>query len=161
MAAQNRLIHETGARYIDFVIPGLLGMNLMGSGIWGLVFAIVEARQKKLDEWLGNLVSNFGDDEGNEVSFNGTVVQALMMMNGQDINDAINRKDGTVALVMARNRVPANLINDVYLIALNRLPTPLERKTLLERLPLRAQFRASIPSSLTDSSTRPPWCGTG
>src|SRR6202034_147709 len=46
--ASNQLIHETGARYIDFVVPGLLGMNLMGSAIWGLGFAIVEARQKKL-----------------------------------------------------------------------------------------------------------------
>jgi ABC-2 type transport system permease protein len=45
---QNRLVHETGSRYIDFVVPGLLGMNLMGSAIWGLGFAIVEARQKKL-----------------------------------------------------------------------------------------------------------------
>jgi ABC-2 type transport system permease protein len=46
--AENDLVHETGARYIDFVVPGLLGMNLMGSAIWGLGFAIVEARQKKL-----------------------------------------------------------------------------------------------------------------
>jgi ABC-type multidrug transport system permease subunit len=44
----SELIHETGARYIDFVVPGLLGMNLMGSAMWGLGFAIVEARQKKL-----------------------------------------------------------------------------------------------------------------
>jgi ABC-2 type transport system permease protein len=46
--AGNQFVHETGARYIDFVVPGLLGMNLMGSAIWGLGFAIVEARQKKL-----------------------------------------------------------------------------------------------------------------
>jgi ABC-2 type transport system permease protein len=46
--AENQLVHEAGARYIDFVVPGLLGMNLMGSAIWGLGFAIVEARQKKL-----------------------------------------------------------------------------------------------------------------
>lgn len=45
---RNNLVHETGSRYIDFVVPGLLGMNLMGSAIWGLGFAIVEARQKKL-----------------------------------------------------------------------------------------------------------------
>jgi ABC-2 type transport system permease protein len=32
---------ERGSRYVDFVVPGLLGMNLMGSGIWGLGFAIV------------------------------------------------------------------------------------------------------------------------
>jgi ABC-type multidrug transport system permease subunit len=48
VSASNELVHETGARYIDFVVPGLLGMNLMGSAIWGLVFALVEARQKKL-----------------------------------------------------------------------------------------------------------------
>ena len=46
--SQNQLVHETGARYIDFVVPGLLGMNLMGSAIWGMGFSIVEARQKKL-----------------------------------------------------------------------------------------------------------------
>jgi ABC-type multidrug transport system permease subunit len=44
----SELEHEAGARYIDFVVPGLLGMNLMGSAMWGLVFAIVEGRQKKL-----------------------------------------------------------------------------------------------------------------
>jgi ABC-2 type transport system permease protein len=46
--AENQLVHETGSRYIDFVVPGLLGMNLMGSAIWGLSFSIVESRQKKL-----------------------------------------------------------------------------------------------------------------
>lgn len=46
--SENQLVHETGSRYIDFVVPGLLGMNLMGSAIWGMGFAIVEARQKKL-----------------------------------------------------------------------------------------------------------------
>ena len=46
--AGSELVHETGARYIDFVVPGLLGMNLMGSAMWGLGFSIVEARQKKL-----------------------------------------------------------------------------------------------------------------
>ena len=43
-----RRVHEPGSRYVDFVVPGLLGMNLMGSGIWGLGFTIVDARRKKL-----------------------------------------------------------------------------------------------------------------
>lgn len=42
------LVREPGSRYIDFVVPGLLGMNLMGSSIWGLGLAIVDFRQKKL-----------------------------------------------------------------------------------------------------------------
>jgi ABC-2 type transport system permease protein len=44
----DRLVHERGSRYIDFLVPGLLGMNLMGSGIWGVGFAIVDARKKRL-----------------------------------------------------------------------------------------------------------------
>ncbi len=43
-----RIVHERGSRYIDFLVPGLLGMNLMGSGIWGVGFAIVDARKKRL-----------------------------------------------------------------------------------------------------------------
>lgn len=39
---------EPGARYIDFLIPGLLGMNMMGSGMWGIGFAVVNARTRKL-----------------------------------------------------------------------------------------------------------------
>lgn len=48
LTTANELVHETGSRYIDFVVPGLLGMNLMGSAMWGLGFSIVDGRQKKL-----------------------------------------------------------------------------------------------------------------
>ena len=41
-------------RIWQFVVPGLLGMNIMGGGIWGLGFAIVEARRRNL---LKRLVS--------------------------------------------------------------------------------------------------------
>lgn len=41
-------VTEAGSRYIDFLIPGLLGMNLMGGSIWGIGFSIVTARSKKL-----------------------------------------------------------------------------------------------------------------
>jgi len=44
----DQLMREPGSRYIDFLIPGLLGMNLMGSAIWSMGFAIVDSRRKKL-----------------------------------------------------------------------------------------------------------------
>ena len=44
----NNASSEPGSRYIDFLIPGLLGMNLMNSGMWGVGFALVEMRQRKL-----------------------------------------------------------------------------------------------------------------
>ncbi len=40
-------ITERGSRYIDFLFPGLLGMNLMGTGLWGIGFAIADARRRK------------------------------------------------------------------------------------------------------------------
>jgi ABC-2 type transport system permease protein len=39
---------ERGSRYIDFLIPGLLGMNLMGGGLWGIGFVLVDMRVRKL-----------------------------------------------------------------------------------------------------------------
>ncbi len=44
----DREVTEPGSRYIDFLIPGLLGFGLMSSGLWGVGFVIVEMRQRKL-----------------------------------------------------------------------------------------------------------------
>jgi len=43
-----RFFPDPGSRYIDFLLPGLLGLNLMGSGMWGVGFALIEMRQRKL-----------------------------------------------------------------------------------------------------------------
>jgi ABC-2 type transport system permease protein len=43
-----REVSEQGARYIDFLVPGLIGMNIMSSGMWGIGYAIVEERTRRL-----------------------------------------------------------------------------------------------------------------
>jgi ABC-type multidrug transport system permease subunit len=48
VSIHQELVREPGARYIDFLVPGLLGMNLMASGIWGIGFTVVDQRRKKL-----------------------------------------------------------------------------------------------------------------
>jgi ABC-type multidrug transport system permease subunit len=48
MIARDQKTNEPGARYIDFLIPGLIGLNVMGSGMWGLGFTVVQARGRKL-----------------------------------------------------------------------------------------------------------------
>ena len=48
VATSDEFMREPGSRYIDFLIPGLIGMNLMGSAIWGMGFTVVDARRKKL-----------------------------------------------------------------------------------------------------------------
>jgi ABC-2 type transport system permease protein len=43
-------VHVTapGSRYIDFLIPGLIGVNAMGGGLWGIGFFLVNMRIGKL-----------------------------------------------------------------------------------------------------------------
>ena len=40
-------VREKGSRYIDFLVPGLLGLNLLSTSVWGIGFSIVNARMKK------------------------------------------------------------------------------------------------------------------
>lgn len=48
LATSDEYVTERGSRYVDFLVPGLLGMNLLGSGVWGLGFALVDLRRKRL-----------------------------------------------------------------------------------------------------------------
>jgi hypothetical protein len=95
------------------------------------------AKKDAKAKWLGTLIGNFGDDEGNEINFNGTVVQALLMMNGGDINEAINRAGkGTVALAMKKHGDrPAAVIRELFLATLNREPTSKELAAVTKELP--------------------------
>lgn len=45
---ENREVTEPGSRYIDFLVPGLLGMSLMGGGMYGVAYVLVDMRIRKL-----------------------------------------------------------------------------------------------------------------
>lgn len=44
---RDELVSEKGSRYIDFLLPGLLGLNLLSTSVWGIGYSIVNARIKK------------------------------------------------------------------------------------------------------------------
>jgi len=48
VSSSDKPVTQPGSRYIDFLIPGLLGMNLMGGGLWGIGFVTVDMRVRKL-----------------------------------------------------------------------------------------------------------------
>jgi hypothetical protein len=91
-----------------------------------------DERNDLREQFLGKLVRSFGDDEGNEVTFNGTIIQALMLMNGRDLNAVISHKSsGTVEKAIAkykRGTGPGASVNEqamldeLYLSALARHP---------------------------------------
>lgn len=99
---------------------------------------VEDSKAKLSEEWLDKLIENFGDDEGNERSFSGTVVQALLLMHGKEIDEAItDKKNGTVATVL-KNRAHSRLaireaIGDLFLASLNRPPTRDELDKIVDR----------------------------
>jgi ABC-type multidrug transport system permease subunit len=48
LAVQEQEIKEPGSRYIDFLVPGLIGMNIMSGSMWGLGWVIVNMRVRKV-----------------------------------------------------------------------------------------------------------------
>jgi len=81
----------------------------------------------RVAEWNRKLVRNFGDDEGNEITFNGTVIQALLMMNGREINSEMQRKDGTIVSSMVKHKGNyVQVVNDIYMSCLGRQAQPHE-----------------------------------
>lgn len=46
------ITREPGSRYIDFLVPGLIGIGIMSNAVWGLGFSIVDARRRKLTKRL-------------------------------------------------------------------------------------------------------------
>jgi len=47
-APRDDAVSTPGARYVDWLVPGLLGMTVMSTGLWGVGFSIVQARTRKL-----------------------------------------------------------------------------------------------------------------
>lgn len=99
-----------------------------------------EAFKNLKRSWSDRLVRNFGDDEGNESNFNGTIVQALLMMNGRDLNDQIRSDNtkGVVTEVMKKhtrggNVIPAAVYDELFLMTVSRHPTR-EEIAKLERI---------------------------
>jgi ABC-type polysaccharide/polyol phosphate export permease len=52
VAVDDALVREPGTRYIDFLVPGLVGLGIMSNAVWGLGFSIVDARRRKLTKRL-------------------------------------------------------------------------------------------------------------
>ena len=52
IAVTDTIVRDPGSRYIDFLIPGLIGVGIMSNAVWGLGFSIVDARRRKLTKRL-------------------------------------------------------------------------------------------------------------
>lgn len=125
-----------------------------------------DARKRLREQWMGKLVRNFGDDEGNEITFNGTVVQALLMMNGPELNTEIGRKGETNPVLRIAKRHArggaANasaVIDELFLTALNRHPTPAEQAKVLGLMNRGAVIAGEKAGRAEPTKAEPPKAG--
>lgn len=87
------------------------------------------AEQEKLkNQWLQQFNTTFGTDEGDEqTTFNGTIPQALMMMNGDLVKKATSIDQGSfLQKVAGSNLRPAEKIDALFMAALSRPPNSAE-----------------------------------
>ncbi len=119
-----------------------------------------EELKAKRKEWLDQLIVNFGNDEGEEGSYSGTVVQALLLMNGQDINAEIMGKDkdgkdtreGTVQYaLLAHGNSAEKILDYLYKAALSRPPSAGEVKHILYNPKMRLLPRANTPQNTPEA----------
>ncbi|MFO0851541.1 MAG: DUF1549 domain-containing protein [Gemmataceae bacterium] len=120
--------------------------------------------QEQRDRWMARLAQNFGDDEGNELSFNGTIVQALLMMNGRELNDEVTGRGATVVRQVAEKYAaggvtnPAKVLDELFLMTLSRRPTADERAKLTGILTRGAVLPGETPRP---APAAPPAAKTG
>lgn len=90
--------------------------------------------EKQRQEWLQQFVVTFGTDENDEsTTFNGTIPQALMMMNGPLVRSAASTKPGGFLHRVLTERTPeAKKIEKLYLSTLSRAPTERELNGILK-----------------------------
>ncbi len=122
-----------------------------------------KAKKDERDRWMAKLVTQFGDDEGNEMTFNGTVVQALLMMNGREINAEIGAKGANaVARVVARRSKSGTpsadlILDDLFVMVLNRHIAPEERVKLKGVMSKGALLPGEKPKADSPGSAGAKW----
>jgi Protein of unknown function (DUF1553)/Protein of unknown function (DUF1549) len=122
------------------------------------------AYDKLKADWSAKLTQNFGDDEGNEINFNGTVVQALLMMNGKELNDVVGsgkgKEKGTlIADIVARHSNPQGIYDELFLMTVSRHPTKEEIARLEDVRNGKAWIDVGSGAPPTTSKGPPPKTG--
>jgi hypothetical protein len=103
-----------------------------------------EQAENRRQAWMRRFVSAFGTSEDDEVTtYNGSIPQALMMMNGELVTDACSFDRGSfLHTVVTGSGSDASKVKAIYLATLSREPTSREMN-MVEK-----SFRAAGPNGI-------------
>lgn len=102
--------------------------------------ALSHDMDRQRDEWIQQFILDYATEENDEAStFDGTIPQALLVMNGELVTAAVSSAPGTLLHDVVQDRLSEqDKIRRLSLAALSRYPTPKEmaalRKALHERV---------------------------
>src|SRR5436189_5919115 len=86
-------------------------------------------------------------------NFNGTITQALLLMNSNLSEKVTEKKPGnTLANIMNNIKEPEDRINYLYLNTISRYPTKKEMSQLLDSADEKKEFYEDLQWSLINSS---------
>ncbi|MBS0208845.1 MAG: DUF1549 domain-containing protein [Planctomycetes bacterium] len=86
----------------------------------------VDERQREKREWISQFTVNIANDEGEDLTtFNGTIPQALVMMNGPLTNDiiSVDKPDALLPRLVNSGMKGTDLVDFLYLSTVSRKPT--------------------------------------
>jgi hypothetical protein len=99
----------------------------------------LNAKEERKTNLLSQFTITFGNDEGEDATtFNGTIPQALMMMNGQMTKDATSVANGSILQWLSQNASTNEAIEYLYMAALARKPSSADLGMCREVLSTRA-----------------------
>ncbi|WP_339732451.1 DUF1549 and DUF1553 domain-containing protein [uncultured Gimesia sp.] len=114
-------------------------------------------KMQKRDQWLQQFVYTLENEENDETTtFDGTITQALLMMNGPLVKQSLDLKqDGSILTQALKERSPDARIRKLSLAALTRYPTSRELTELKRLVKERTKFLTArnvpLPSAVQQS----------
>jgi len=135
-----------------------LANSLMTTSGYFNMKSVIDKEQSEIDKIKFRIrqlfVYTFNDDEMNESeNFNGTITQALLLMNSNLSEKVTEKKPGnTLANIMNNIKEPQDRINYLYLNTLSRYPTKKEMSQALDNADEKKEFYEDLQWSLINSS---------
>jgi hypothetical protein len=113
--------------------------------------------EKMKSDWMQQFVTAFGTDEGDEsTTFNGTIPQSLMLMNGDLVKKAIDIKEGTFLQKLASSNIkPVEKVQYLFEAALARRPTQAEIGVTNQLLAREMQRQMPVKGKKTEPLVDP------